>query len=52
MDRNSKKREFFKRKNTNTLRNMNRKFVVILTVHRDKLYNKANEMNFLEFYSD
>ena len=27
-------------------------FDIILTVHRDKLYNKSNEMHFLEFYSD
>ena len=27
-------------------------FDIVLTVHHDKLYNKTNEMHFLEFYSD
>ena len=27
-------------------------FNIILTVHHDKLHNKINEMNFLEFHSD
>ena len=25
---------------------------IVLTVYHDKLYNKTNEMHFIEFYSD